>query len=642
MMATTLHSYLSTTAQLSQNSPLNPTASSEMNCPPNSTTRASEDGGLTAESSVPLNSSKVPEESGHNPETLLAMIPPEEQTKPSENADALVVPFGTSHVRVRQEYVSVETLRTYHIDHYIDIVRNHVFLLSPPPDIQQDPECIVITRSVPDYEMDFLRKHTVELHKNSVDQLHTSDGPLSTTQLGNSSTSPAQLPPSQGPYLDAPLQPTFEPVTAISSEHLEMEPPLLPVVNMRTSASAIMSKKDLLLQTNRVRFDKWLEGTDENKRGESVLDVAMQPTNIPETQLSINASRPSDAGSSDTRMKLELPVRLAINSLHVQTQLEKITGCDIDDSNKVMHPPWKLIVTYHKDIRKRLHDLEKIAAEERRENLAKGDERLEQAPIETEIESMEAEWRVEAHTQEGGGWTSQLCEVCENFGHNVKFECLRDTISHLKCFVDFMDNYLKHVFELRRGLEDATIREIAFEDLWHLFSPGDLLITSGPLRERQALKVFYTSGGRPTVLENFNFEKYTATTPFTIDCYYIDFDKKWLGPVHQTITIPHYEGKRPIKELTMSYSVDDVIPRTASTFPIRFLEQPEIAIAALVKRGKRHRELTPFSHKRYCGPSSVEDPEYVSDASIHRQLLIVEPFISTHASLLKLINRIVS
>ena len=118
--------------------------------------------------------------------------------------------------------------------------------------------------------------------------------------------------------------------------------------------------------------------------------------------------------------------------------------------------------------------------------------------------------------------------------------------------------------------------------------------------------------------ENFNFEKYTTTTPFTIECYYIDFDKKWLGPVHQTITIPRYEGRRPIKELTMSYSVDDVIPRTASTFPIRFLEQPEIAIAALVKRGKRHRELTPFSHKRYCGPSSVEDPEYVSDTSIHR------------------------
>jgi hypothetical protein len=102
-----------------------------MSCPFDSTTRASEDGGLTAESSVPLNSSKVSEESGHNPEALPAMVPPEEQNKPSENADALVVPFETSHVRVRQEYVSVETLRTYHIGHYIDIVRNQVFLFLP-------------------------------------------------------------------------------------------------------------------------------------------------------------------------------------------------------------------------------------------------------------------------------------------------------------------------------------------------------------------------------------------------------------------------------------------------------------------------------------------------------------------------------
>jgi hypothetical protein len=212
----------------------------------------------------------------------------------------------------------------------------------------------------------------------------------------------------------------------------------------------------------------------------------------------------------------------------------------------------------------------------------------------------------------------------------------------LKCFVEFIDNDLKDVFELRQGLKDVTIREIAFGDLWHLFSPGDLLVTSGPLRERQLFKVFYTSGGRPTVRKDANFEKYSITTPFTIDCYYIDFDKKWLGPVHQTITIPRYEGKRPITALTMSYSDNNITPRTASTFPIRFLKEPETAIANLVKRGERHRELTPFSHKRYCGPSSVEDPEYVSNASIYRELVIVKPFISTPVSLMKLTNNTVS
>lgn len=129
MIAATLPAYFSTTALSSQNLPSNPTALGKMISPPGS---ASEDGGLTAEYYVSLKGSKVPEERGHNPETLPTMIPTEEQTKASEIANTLVAPSGTSHVRVRQEYVSVETLRTYHIDHYIDMVRNHVFSLSPP------------------------------------------------------------------------------------------------------------------------------------------------------------------------------------------------------------------------------------------------------------------------------------------------------------------------------------------------------------------------------------------------------------------------------------------------------------------------------------------------------------------------------
>jgi hypothetical protein len=485
------------------------------------------------------------------------------------------------------------------------------------PHIRQEPGHIVITRSVPEYEMDFLRKHTEELRKKRADQPYTSHSPLSPTILSNGPQSPAPHPPPQVPYFGTPSQSTIDSVRPRPAEHVEIKAPqggLPPTV-------IIKAKKELLVQTNRVRFDKWLEGSDENQRGESVLDVAMQPVDIPEAQLSeiaSNSVRPSDIGSSDSRPKMEVPVRLAINSWQLQTQLEKIADCGIDSGNKVMHPPWKLIVTYHEEIKKRLHDLEKIAQEHYGEPLAKGNELPEQAPVEMKIESLEGERESKARTEEGSNWSLEECEVCERHGHKEKFECLRDTVSHLKCFVDFMDNDLKHVFELRRGLQEATIREIAFEDLWHLFSPGDLLVTSGPLRERQALKVFYTSGGRPTVRETFNFEKYTITTPFKIDCYWIDFDKKWLGPIHQTITIPRYEGKRPITQLTMSYSDDNVIPRTASTFPIRFLEQPEIAIAALVKRGKRHRELTPFSHKRYCGPSSVEDPEYVSDASIHK------------------------
>lgn len=462
--------------------------------------------------------------------------------------------------------------------------------------------------------MDFLKRHTEELQKKRVDEADTSHGLFSSTVSGNGLESPTQL-PSQGKYLDDPLQPTddLDPAPSISSDPLEhesvQEPSHIPDTTI---------KEDLLLQINRVPFEKWLRAKDDGTRGKSVLDVAMQSKEGSETKPSVpisDSQQPSDTGSSDAQRNLEVPVRLAINSNHIHTQLHKITSCYIGDANNVMHPPWKLIVTYHEGIKKRLQELEKRATEHY-ETFAKGDEQPEPGQEMTENEFIQVEEKDEAHVQEGDGSSSAACEVCDRSDHNERLECLSDTVSHFKCFADFIDNDLKHVFELRQGLKDGTIREIAFEDLWHLFSPGDVLIRSGPSRERQAYKVFYTSGGRPTVRRPLTFEKHPSTSPFMINCYYIDFDRKWLGPVHQTITIPRYVGKRPITGLTMSYSDTSVTHQTSSIFPIWFLEESEIAISDLVKRGRRHRELTPFSHKRYCGPSSVEDPEHVSPASI--------------------------
>lgn len=209
----------------------------------------------------------------------------------------------------------------------------------------------------------------------------------------------------------------------------------------------------------------------------------------------------------------------------------------------------------------------------------------------------------------------QNCETCQEpyFGdqHLNRLECLKGAIEHFRSFVNFIDKNLKHVFELRRGLADGTVKDIAFEDLWHLFSPGDVLITSGLKRARRAYKIYYTSGGRPTLKREQNgFEKIPVTTAFKIDCFYIDYDKRWLGPLRETIKIPRFESKRPITSLSMLYANTS---KTAPAFPIRYLEDHETVMADLVKRGKRMRQLTPFSHKRYTGPSSVEGPEYVSD-----------------------------
>lgn len=84
----------------------------------------------------------------------------------------------------------------------------------------------------------------------------------------------------------------------------------------------------------------------------------------------------------------------------------------------------------------------------------------------------------------------------------------------------------------------------------------------------------------------------------------------------ESITIEKFEGRRPITSLSMSIEGNNA-PETSSVFPIRYLEEDsKVAIADLIKRGKRRRKLTPYSHKRYCGPSSVESPEHLNSEII--------------------------
>jgi hypothetical protein len=423
--------------------------------------------------------------------------------------------------------------------------------------------------------MDFLKKHTEELGKKRLNQMHTS-----------------------GPYFPHQTQKT----TALSRGKSQPKLPTEPIPD-----STIHGPKALLLQSNRIPFEKWL--TSESKRGKSVLDIAMQAKTMSGTKTSTkipDSIQLSNSGSSNVEPDFEVPVRLAINSELIWRQLAGITGYNIDVDVKVMQEPWKLLVTYHEDIKKRLHELE-MEIDELRGNFATGSG---QGPVLSGNTLIEDEGKAEVY--EG------------QFGY------LQDMISHLRCLVDFINNDLKHVFELRKGLKDGTTREIAFKDLWHLFNPGDLLTTSEPPHERIAYKVFHTSGGvlsvpgdqtLPAYLvapKSTHFEKVPMITPFRIDSYVINFDKSWIGPVHKVNFIPHYEGKRPVTALPVSYYDGPIMRRTASAFPIRFHEEPEIAMADLIKRGKRLFELTPFSHKRYCGPSSVADPEYVRDfLSIH-------------------------
>jgi hypothetical protein len=350
-----------------------------------------------------------------------------------------------------------------------------------------------------------------------------------------------------------------------------------------TEVSRSKRGAELDLKINRVPFGRWLSSKGTRERGRHVLDVAMRPIN------------PAQPTSHLVDGNTSIPVRLAINSETLRLELKKITNQCIDNISNVLLPPWKALVTYHDAIKERFQTLKKLQCD--RDSNRHGEEKGRQAeggvPEDAVKGSPPDQNGGPRDFSQGGGMVdiSKPCEVCGVAypPHDTPLECLDIKVSHFSCLVDFLDNDLKQTFDLRRELAAGTTHEIAFDDLWHLFNPGDVIATSDL---SQAFRVFHTSGGRACLSEPAHtvFEKTPVVNPFRIDCFYIDFDLKYLGPVHETIMISEYAGARPITSLAV--------------FPIRFLEKPEDFTAGLIKRGKRLRELTPFSHRRYQANST--------------------------------------
>lgn len=178
--------------------------------------------------------------------------------------------------------------------------------------------------------------------------------------------------------------------------------------------------------------------------------------------------------------------------------------------------------------------------------------------------------------------------------------------------IDFMDKDIGDIMSLRRSIADGTLVEIHFEDLWHLFNPGDVVITRQASESDQwrAYKVLHVTGGRPIIdepnnsgcdsLPSIGYQEdldrdrnevlglSKKVTPFVIDCFYIDFDGYKYGPRPRRFVIQEYPGQRAITSL--------------DAFPAKFCKDGNVR-EALVDRGQRFVQVARQSHKQYAGPT---------------------------------------
>lgn len=176
--------------------------------------------------------------------------------------------------------------------------------------------------------------------------------------------------------------------------------------------------------------------------------------------------------------------------------------------------------------------------------------------------------------------------------------CLRDARDQLQLLVNVIDKHLTSLSTLRRAISDHSLKKISFRDLWHLFQPGDLVVSSR--QPIQAYRVLLASGGRPLLTKDVlydNMEKFehqdknrnSKVSPFRVDCIRLDFDGERFGPVHETISIFEYDGIRQVVDLDV--------------YPIVFSDDEMALRDKLSKRGHDFATYRDFKHKRYTGLS---------------------------------------
>ncbi|KAL3420930.1 hypothetical protein PVAG01_07375 [Phlyctema vagabunda] len=273
--------------------------------------------------------------------------------------------------------------------------------------------------------------------------------------------------------------------------------------------------------------------------------------------------------------------RIRLRSGLLIKHLERITGSHILGDVKIEEKcavvflrPFKLLVTWAKEIRYSFDKLRKII----------------------EATSRESETQKPDKTQRSGNTTHQP---------SVKLQLDILLLKDLELLLHVLDNDLKPIFTLRDKIRDGTLHTIEYHDLWHLFEFGDDIFDSSDMSN--VYRVVAHTGGRQPLVESLPLYPQSRVHPiqgFVIDCYSLTFNGKGYGPKRRQLKIAKFNGMRRIIEL--------------SVFPVKFVTNVMSLRSSLIDRGYRYLDITstPYLHQTYIGSSLDEVPEEIESQVI--------------------------
>lgn len=311
-----------------------------------------------------------------------------------------------------------------------------------------------------------------------------------------------------------------------------------------------------------------------------------------------------------------LPERIRIHSKQILKILEKIHGETLspDDTSIVMIRPFKALAYYREQIRQKYEELKttfsvrvdtiedesttdpallevsnpitqdeeshNIAAENEDENEEKKDEKEDNNEDEDDNEDKDDNEDEDDNEDKDG-------EENDNTSSITSFQ-------HLGCLIEFIDT---HIQEKLNYLASDRLTKVAFTDIWYLFSPGDEVI--GRDRRQVYRVISITSTGHMVIPPWRNYDKAAAKseeTPIFLNCIYIDFDGKQLGPVTKRVEIKRFDGEKTVTSLEV--------------YPLRFAEDitrkgdkesKETFREELISRGQKFIDVAAVKHMHYDG-----------------------------------------
>ncbi|KAF3019393.1 hypothetical protein E8E14_012250 [Neopestalotiopsis sp. 37M] len=185
----------------------------------------------------------------------------------------------------------------------------------------------------------------------------------------------------------------------------------------------------------------------------------------------------------------------------------------------------------------------------------------------------------------------------EKFSHSIT------ALLHLRALMEFIDKELKPKHDFIRS---PRCTSVYFQDLWHLFRPGDEIIQQDGKQAfvvlrvqvpRHRLEEPYFRWHRAfaddasdsevdSVKDEDDDDDEDGNGPFRLHCASIDFDGKNFGPVSKRFKIPPFDESKSIKALPV--------------YPLRYIEDAQ-ARQDLIERGRRLLKVSRFKDMYYTG-----------------------------------------